>query len=53
MEPSLARFQQGARVGAIVDRHQVVDVDLSIALGGAQAGVAEQFLDGAKIGAFA
>jgi len=42
---SLARFQQGARVGAIVDGHQVIDVDLSVALGGAQAGMAEQFLD--------
>jgi len=31
-------------VGAVVDRHQVVDVDLGIALGGAQAGVSEHFL---------
>jgi hypothetical protein len=40
-------------MGTIVDRHQVINVDLGIALGGAQTDVAEQFLDGAKISAFA
>ena len=48
-----ARGKRGPRVGPIVDRHQMIDVDLGVALGGAQAGVAEHLLDGAQVGALA
>ena len=40
-------------MGLVVDRHQVVDVDVGVALGGAQAGVAEHLLDRAQVGALA
>ena len=43
----------GARVALVVDGHQVIDVDVSIALRRAEAGVAEHLLDGAQIGALA
>ena len=36
-------------MGIAVDRHQVCPVDFGIALGGAQRGVAQQFLNGAQI----
>jgi hypothetical protein len=39
-------------VGAIIDGHQVVDVDLGVALGCAQAGVPEQLLNRPQVGAF-
>ena len=38
-------------MGAVVGLEQMRAVDLGIALRGRQAGVAEQFLDGAQIGA--
>src|SRR5260370_39091845 len=40
----------GFRVGAVVYRHQVGERNLRVFLGGGQARVAQQFLDGAKIG---
>jgi hypothetical protein len=40
-------------VGAIINCHQVIDIDLGIALRGPQAGVAEELLDGTQVSAFA
>src|SRR6185436_16404209 len=39
------------RVGPIVDRHQLVERDVRVALGRRKTRVAEELLDGAKIGA--
>src|SRR5215469_15529115 len=38
-----------ARMGLLVDRQQTRGIDLRIALGGGERGVAEQLLDGAQI----
>ena len=45
------RVRSGAGVGAVVGLEQMRAVDLGIALRGREAGVAEQLLDGAQIGA--
>ncbi len=42
----------GAGMGAVVDSGQLRGGELSIALGGGEALVAEEFLNGAKVGAF-
>gem|GEM_PF-205513 len=39
------------RVGAIVDIHQMIERHLGVALGGGEAGVSEEFLDRAQVGA--
>lgn len=43
----------GQGVGLIVDGHEVVQRDAGVALGGGELGVAEEFLDGAEVGAVA
>ncbi len=43
----------GQGVGLIVDGHEVVQRDAGVALGGGELGVAEEFLDGAEVGAIA
>ncbi len=43
----------GQGVGLIVDGHEVVQRDARVALGGGELGVAEEFLDGAEVGAVA
>jgi hypothetical protein len=38
-------------MGPVVDRQQLVDADLGVALGGGEGGMAEQLLDGSQVGA--
>lgn len=40
-------------MGFVVDGHEVFEGNLGVLLGGGEAGVAEEFLDGAEIGAIA
>jgi hypothetical protein len=39
-----------ARMGLVVDCHELVDADLGVALGGGEGGMAEQFLNGTQVG---
>src|SRR5881296_752685 len=41
----------GPRVRAVIGVHQPAEVDVRVALGGGEARVAEQLLDGAQVGA--
>src|SRR3990167_8359574 len=50
---TLFRSALGARVGFVVDLHQLTDGDGGVLLRGRERAVAEQLLDGAQIGAFA
>src|SRR5690606_358547 len=45
----MAPLRPGARMRGCVDPEQRLGIDLGIALGGRQRGMAEQFLDGAQI----
>jgi len=38
-------------MGLIVDRHELIDADLGVFLGGGEGDMAEEFLDGAQVGA--
>jgi len=37
-------------MGLIVDRHELIDADLGVFLGGGEGDMAEEFLDGAQVG---
>ncbi len=44
-------FFSAARMRLVVDRHHLIDADLGVLLRGREGGVAEEFLDGAQVGA--
>src|ERR1035437_4084302 len=50
-ENSIGSTLSGCWVCAVVDGHEVGERDLRVFLGGGEAGVAQQFLDGAEVGA--